>query len=335
MPNKETTSQGFIIDAERAYDAKYIPPPLDVAFTINDEIICPAGGICIYTGLPKNGKTFFLTATIASYFLGEDLFKIKLKLPKEKPIITYFDTETPIHSFYKNIELIKRFANGKFNPKLFQAYRLRDLESDVMIDLIQKYVVATPSCGCIIIDGLLELVIDENSPNEAKKIDTMLKRIGNKYGVTVLAVLHTNRGGNDTNGKLGSRMDKTADSTLLIKKSKDQKNVYELTGTFLRYAKKELDTISIVRDNDSVFEVETEKPFKKRTYKDWTTSEHRILAQSTMFEKGNAYKDILEDLQASQGVGVSYSKEIVKVWIAENIIYKKTDKNFYYKPLKL
>jgi hypothetical protein len=326
MSNKNT------IPKERAYNPKYTPPPLQVAFTIDDEIISPTGGITIFSGLPKNGKTFFLTATIASYFLNDELFKLRLKLPANKPLISYMDTETPEHSFYKNIDLIKKFANGKFNENNFEAYRLRGLDSNEMINLIENYVINTPLCGCIVIDGLLELVIDENSPNEAKRIDTMLKNIGNNYNVTILAVLHTNRGGNDTNGKLGSRMDKTADSVLLIKKNKEQKNVYDLTGTLLRYAKKELETISIRREDNSVEYVETEKPFKQRTYKDWTMQEHKHLASTTIPTRGYTYKEMLDDIQASQAIGVSYSKQIVKVWIAEKIISQKQDKLYYFNP---
>ena len=219
--NQTTTKPAFKIDPKRVYSAKYTPPPLQVSFTIQDEIICPIGGICIFTGLPKNGKTFFMAAAIASYYLLDDLFGMKLRLPKEKPMITYFDTESPENSFYKNVELIKKFANGRFNENNFMAYRLRGLNPDENITIIKNYVINNPLCGCIVIDGLLDLVIDENSSLEVKNVDTMLKELTNTHNITIFAVLHTNRGGNETNGKLGSKMDKTSDSTLLIKKNKD------------------------------------------------------------------------------------------------------------------
>lgn len=326
MSNKQ-----FTIETDRIYNPNYKPKELQVGLTIQDEIMCPLGGIVIYTGLPKNGKTFYLGATIASYFLQSDLYSIKLQLPKEKPIITYFDTETPEHSFYKNIELIKTFSKGKFDVNRFNAYRLRDLEPNKMIEIISKYIVSTPKCGCIIIDGLLDLVNDENNPIEAKSIDVFLKKIGNKYGVTVLAVLHTNRGGNDTNGKLGSRMDKTSDSTLLIKKSKEQENVFELTGTLLRYAKKSLEPIQILRNNDAtIVQVQLDKPFTKRSYKDWTITENKAIAAKVVLEKGNTYKEIISELREVEAIGETYAKNIVKVWIASKIIIKKHDAKYYY-----
>ncbi len=327
----EPKKKGFVIDTNRIYNPNYEPPKLEIALSIQGETIAPIGGIVVYTGLPKNGKTFFLAATIASYFIGE-LYTIKLTLPKDKPIIAYFDTETPLHSFYKNIALIKKFANGKFTDTLFQAFRLRDLEPTNIVDIIKNYIQNTPKCGCIVIDGLLDLVIDENNPNEAKAIDTLLKRIGNKYGVTVLTVLHTNRGGNDTNGKLGSRMDKTSDSTLLVRKVKEQDNVYELIGTLLRYAKKSLEPLQILRQDDTIVQVEVEKPFSKRTFKDWTITEHRVIAAKVMFEKGNEYREVIQQLREIEAVGETYAKNIVKVWIAEKIIIKKHDNKYYYKP---
>lgn len=329
--NTNPKQKGFVIDAERVYNPNYTPPTLEVALSIQGETIAPFGGIVVYTGLPKNGKTFFLAATIASYFIGE-LYTIKLRLPKNKPTIAYFDTETPLHSFYKNIELIKTFCKGTFKEDKFQAFRLRDLEPSKIIELIKSYIQHNKNCGCIVIDGLLDLVIDENSPNEAKAIDTLLKRIGNQYGVTVLTVLHTNRGGADTNGKLGSRMDKTSDSTLLIKKVKEQENVYELIGTLLRYAKKSLEPLQILRQNDSIVQVDVEKPFSKRTFKDWTVTEHRAIAAKVMYEKGNEYKEVIQGLREIEAVGETYAKNIVKVWIAEKIIVKKENHKYYYKP---
>ena len=100
----------------------------------------------------------------------------------------------------------------------------------------------------------------------------------------------------------------------------------------MRYAKKELEPISIKREDDIIHLVDVEKPFKNRTYKDWTIDEHRILANTTIPAKGYDYKEMIEDIQASQAVGISYAKNIIKVWIAEKIISKKQDKKFYYNP---
>lgn len=318
----------FQIDEKRIYNTSFIPPPLVVSLAIQNECIAPIGGITIFTGLPKNGKTFFVGATIASYFLKTDLFGIQLKLPKEKPILTYFDTESPLHSFYKSIKTIKNLSQGKFNESNFNAFRLRGLTNIENIDIIKNYCSNNPKCGCIVIDGLLDLVVDENSAIETKVIDTLLKEITNEYHINVIGVLHTNRGGNDTNGKLGSKMDKTADSTLLIKKDKEQSNVYVLTGSLLRYAKKDIEPISLQRIDEEIIHIASEKPFKERTYKDWTIDEHIYLVNSTIPSQGYEYNEIIEDIKASQGVGVSYAKQIIKIWIAHKLIAKNHHKKY-------
>lgn len=323
-----TKKPKFVIDENRCYNKTYKPKPLSIALSIQSEIISPIAGITIFSGLPKNGKSFFIAATIASYFINDELFKIKLKLPTDKPILTLFDTETPEHNFYRNVELIKKFANGHFNENNFNAFRLRSLEPLQMLELIENYILDNPNCGCVVIDGLHDLLIDENSRLEVKRIDSLLKRLTNDYNVTVIAVLHTNRGGIDTVGSLGSKMDKVCDATLLVKKNKEQPGVFELHGSLLRYATKEIDIVSIRREAGDVFEVETDKPIKKRTYKDWDSFEHRILARSCVKERGSQYKELIDEIKEKQACGINVAKLIMQAWIRENIVSKNYE-NLY------
>jgi hypothetical protein len=314
----------------RKYKKNYQPPPLVVSFLIDGEIVGANETFIVFSGLPKNGKTLFLDAAIASYFLKNPFFKMQLQLPKNKPKIALFDTENGEYNFYKNIANIKGFANGSFNENLFDAFRFRGDTPQNMLIYIEHYLIANPDCGCIVIDGLIDLVFNYNDPVECTVLGHFLKRITNDYKVFILGVLHTNKSGFETLGHLGAVCNRACNATLKVVKNKEL-GTFELSPVLLRDAKKDFETISIKYFENSGFGLtETDVPYKKRTYKEWTKQEHRALCTSVLIEKGDTYKNLVEHIKEKECVGTNAAKDILKIWIAEQIILKIPSKDNLY-----
>ena len=94
----------------RKYDSDYIPNKDQILWTINSSTIGANSNFVILTGLPKTGKSTFLSALISTVFTSSDLWGMKLHLPAERRKIAYFDTESSDYDFYRQVERIKKFA---------------------------------------------------------------------------------------------------------------------------------------------------------------------------------------------------------------------------------
>jgi predicted YcjX-like family ATPase len=314
---------------QRKYDKNHIPKPQQVFFKIDNKIIGLMQSFVVFSGLPKNGKSTFISAAIGSAFHNESLFKLNLCLPTERNEIALFDTESSEHDFYKNIDRIKKFANcNGILDKRFFAYSLREDEPTQIKAFIEAFLIAHKQCSCVIIDGLLDLILDFNSVIESRQLINWLKKITKKYNCMLVVVLHLGKKDLNTLGHLGSMCDRYANSVLKVEKNKERQT-FELSSTLLR-SDSDFDTISIAYSDDNGYNlVDTEPKQKARNYKDWNEQEHRTLCNKVIKEKGSKYMDLVEDIKEAATVGTNVSKYIIKHWNDNNIIFKRDGLYFY------
>ena len=97
---------------KRKYDRNKKTYASHIAFTIQQKNIATLGSYCVLTGLPKTGKSTFLSALIGSAYLPshQEIFTLKLHLTSRRKRICYFDTESAEHDFYQQINRIKNFS---------------------------------------------------------------------------------------------------------------------------------------------------------------------------------------------------------------------------------
>jgi hypothetical protein len=101
MSTNEAQSKILTLLEQRKFDPNYVPPADQICFTIENKVIATLGNYCVISGLPKNGKSLFSTAAIASFIKGLPIFKMRLQFdPKSK--IALFDTESGKTTFYKH-----------------------------------------------------------------------------------------------------------------------------------------------------------------------------------------------------------------------------------------
>lgn len=206
----------------RHFVPNYTPPQEEVLFRIDGRVVGTLGNFVTFSGLAKAGKSTFLSSTIASAFHSyRDLYGIQLRPCEQRPVIGYFDTESSMYDFYRQLGKIKIQANIVDLPQSFNAFMVRDDEPKMIRDLIEAYLVLTPTCSILIVDGLLDIIDNFNDEIESKRTIQWLKRITKQYNVLLIGVIHLNRKDNALLGHYGSMLERYSQTVLEVVKDKE------------------------------------------------------------------------------------------------------------------
>jgi hypothetical protein len=313
--------------AKRKYNPDYIPNKEDIVFTIGSKNTGSLSNFITLSGLPKAGKSTFISAIVASAFVSYDIFSMKIHLPKDRKKVCYFDTESSDYDFYRQINKIKGFADLIAMPDNFNAYQVREDSSGTIRKMIEEYLTNNPDCSIIIIDGLLDLIVNMNDEREASLVTKWLKKITKVYNVLLITVLHQSKSNLSTTGHIGSASDRFAQSTLDIVKEKE-KNCYVLTSRFMR-SDADFDPITLMNFNGVFQQVETE--IKKDTGKkasDLSDLESKALCNKIVVVPTN-YNDISDEIIERTATSKAYAKNLIKIWINKGWILKGADNKYF------
>jgi hypothetical protein len=312
--------------AKRSYNPDYIPNKENIVFTISGKHVGSLQNFCVYSGLPKAGKSTYIAALIASAFVPYDVFSMKLHLPTDRRKLCYFDTESSDYDFFRQINKIKGFCEMSVLPDYFNAYQVREDGSGLIRRMIETYLDANPDCAVIIIDGLLDLLVNYNDEKESSLLTKWLKKITKIYNVLLVTVLHQSKSNLSTTGHIGSASDRFAQSTLDIVKEKE-KNAYVLTSRFMR-SDSDFDPITLINFNGIFQQVETEQKTstgKKAT--DLPDTESRSLCFQIISVPSN-YNDISDEIIERTATSKGYAKNLIKIWINKGWIIKNKDNKY-------
>lgn len=228
------TNEDILLQLQsRKYNPEYIPPTDYKVLTIGNKLIGSLQNYVCFTGLPKTGKSTFLSSLVASAVHPGDFFGLKLNMPDNRKKLCYIDTESSDHDFYRQMERIRSFLDINRIPPSIEAFAVREDNHKTIISYIDTYLTITPECSVIIIDGLLDLIINYNDEAESRQLIQWLKTITKKYNILVITVIHLGKKDNQTLGHLGSACDRYAQSTLLIEKDKEQQ-CFTISSRFMR-----------------------------------------------------------------------------------------------------
>jgi len=324
----ETDKQISITEllAKRSYNPNYIPNKENIVFTISGKHVGSLQNFCVYSGLPKAGKSTYIAALIASAFVPYDVFSMKLHLPTDRRKLCYFDTESSDYDFFRQINKIKGFCEMSVLPDYFNAYQVREDGSGLIRRMIETYLDANPDCAVIIIDGLLDLLVNYNDEKESSLLTKWLKKITKIYNVLLVTVLHQSKSNLSTTGHIGSASDRFAQSTLDIIKEKE-KNAYVLTSRFMR-SDSDFDPITLINFNGIFQQVETEQ--KTSTGKkaiDLPDTESRSLCFQIISVPSN-YNDISDEIIERTATSKGYAKNLIKIWINKGWIIKNKENKY-------
>jgi len=313
--------------ALRKYDPGYIPNSENIVLTIDNKHTGSLQNFVVISGLPKAGKSTFISAIISSAFVPFDVFTMKIHLPQDRRRICYFDTESSDYDFYRQINKIKGFSQLTELPDNFDAYQVREDSSLDIKKLIDRYLELTPDCSILVIDGLLDLLNDSNDTTESSLLTKWLKKITKIYNILVITVLHQSKSNLSTTGHIGSATDRFAQSTLDIVKDKD-KNMYILSSRFMR-SDSDFESVTLMNFNGIFEQVDNEKtPGNLNKASDMTERESHLLCQQIVTSE-LFYDDIIKEVIERTAKSKGFAKNLVKIWITNDWIIK--NQNLKYK----
>lgn len=227
---KETRAGGIAHTLSgRRFDPSKSARPARAIFRIGDVPICTAGNISNLVAQAKAGKSAIVGAMIAAAMCIEvdrqDCFGIRAANDQGLALL-HFDTEQSVEHWDGLLRRALRRAQGKQFPLWLHSYSLAGLaavECRQAVDwAIQN---ARDRCGgifAVIIDGIGDLVVDPNDPEECFPLVTHLHALAIEFDAPIINVLHLNPGSMEkSRGHLGSQLERKAETNLTLEKAED------------------------------------------------------------------------------------------------------------------
>lgn len=311
----------------RKYKPEYKPNADNVLLKIGGRVVAASSNFIVFGGLPKAGKSNFLNACIASAFVPYDIFSMKLSFLENRNRICLFDTESSDYDYYNRIESIKKFADITNIPDTFDSYQVREDSTGIIRKMIEKYLELNPDCSILVIDGLLSIITNYNDETESSLLVKWLMKITKVYDLLIITVLHFNKSNDHTTGVIGSHSDRFAQSTLDIKKVKEN-NTFVMNARFMR-SDADFEPITLMNFNGTLQQVENES-VQKKTGKasDLNDMELKRICNIVLVSP-LLYSEMIDEIKERTAESNTYAKNLVKIWINKGMIIK--DHNNKYK----
>jgi hypothetical protein len=312
------------------YKKDFVPPKEQIQFSIDSNVIGHCQSYCIISGLPKSGKSTFVTSIVASSFIDDEIFGMKLQTLPNRNKVCYIDTESSQHDFYSHMNRIKNVARIKDIPDSFDSYCLRKENPKTIKHMIDAYLTNNAQCSIMIIDGLLDLVMNYNDEIECRLIVNWIKNITTVHNIFLIGILHTGKRDGQTLGHLGSNTDRWAQSTLEVKKTED--GIFELSPKFLR-SSKNFNPIKIKYDEFEMNFVQVENEVKifekQKDFSKYLKHEHDIILNKLyQFSSEFSYDELIKTLSKVDKRGINSTKQYIK-YLKEKMIITRNDKGMY------
>jgi hypothetical protein len=319
---------------DRLYKPGTEPGDEVVIWRIDWNNIGSLGNFSVITGLPKAGKTRYLTAIIAAGIMRTEVFKQSVKLPVEKQHILHVDTEQSKYDYHRMIKQIKKYIQldelSSF-PEKFKSLSCRGMTAQKIMQIIEFYLSVTPECGIIVLDGLLDMIDRFNDEGEAKKVVQWVERMTEQYNILVIAVLHRTKSADKAIGHIGSAVERKAQSILIVEKN-DQEGLitYNLKAEYLRNAEG-FNPVSIYYNKGICdFELcdtmliqpagkEKFQNNRKKRAIDFDIQDHRLsCGQIFNATRELDYKNLIQRIQEVYGVGEGLAKSDYKPYLVRS-----------------
>lgn len=183
----------------------------------------PRGDIQAIKAKSKNGKSFLCTVFAASLFGCKDF---SFESEESNPTVLYFDTEQNKRNTAKLARRVHALLGWsvKENHQGFHVYSLRTMDTPERLPYIEG-TITRHKPTTIFIDGIADLIENFNDVEQSTDLINHLMKLSADYDCSVVCVLHTNKGKDDSGmkGHLG---------TLLLQKASDVFEVKKDGSTF-------------------------------------------------------------------------------------------------------
>ena len=213
---RETTIDRILKNAR--YDPNKKPRPEDVIFTIQNQPIGSLQNFITLVGLPKAGKSRFISAIVSSALTNREIWTMKLRTSNDHYQILHLDTEQGEGDYYKTIEQIRSMTGIPQLPNYFHSFNMREHEPKTMILAIERLVTSVEHLCVIILDGILDFLYSYNDEAEAKRLINLLKRWSKISNCLIICILHVGKTTGTTVGHFGAMADRAAQTVIEVKR---------------------------------------------------------------------------------------------------------------------
>jgi hypothetical protein len=252
---------------------------------------------------------------------------MKINLPEQRRRLCLFDTESSDYDFYKRIQSILSFADLSHIPGNFDSFQVREDGTGTIIKMVERYLELNPDCSVLVLDGLLDLITNYNDETESSMLTKWLKKITKIYDLLIISVLHFNKSNDHTTGVIGSHSDRFAQSTLEVKKDKEN-NTFVMQSRFMR-SDADFEPITLMNFNGKFEQVTNESVVKKgKKASDLDAMESQRLCRQIV-SSPMLYSEIVDEIKERTAESNTYAKQLMKIWINSSYVVK--DHNNKYK----
>lgn len=206
--------------------------------------------LLVITGLQKSRKSLLAQAILMSNYVTDKdtTFGFSLDIGKQG-LIYHFDTEQSKRWVKRNKRRFYQACGMKDDDPRYQTFYLKGLSHFQMMEFITHRITeAEKKPDVILIDQIADLmpardVNDQEGANVVLEHLTKWQELTNGF---IMCTIHTNRGGQNTNGKLGVILDQKTECTFLVE---FDKNSLISTVTHKDARDRRIDSFSFTQDS--------------------------------------------------------------------------------------
>lgn len=224
--------------AKREFDpARKIEKPAPI-YTLAGTTISTPGNLTAIYSQAKTGKSSLIGAMIGAAMTnptaGHDTLGI-VGPNYAGHALLHFDTEQSPYDWQQLVRSALRRVGLDTPPKWLKSYNLTGLSAADCRSFIEQAVKrsrkAFGGIHSIFIDGIADLVVDPNSPDECFPLVTRLQGMAIENNTAVVSILHMNpssdpQANQKGRGHLGSQLERKAESNITMEKDGDVTKVW-------------------------------------------------------------------------------------------------------------
>ncbi|UVV56935.1 helicase RepA family protein [Bacteroides fragilis] len=215
---------------------KFLEPPIMITISNSDSVIGTLGNFSASTGKAKSRKTFNVISLVAAALSGKQILQYKVKVPINRPLVLYCDTEQSRFHCHRLISRVYKLINYPTTEvhENLKFISPREYPTKERISIIEYALSKYAGKIClVIIDGIGDLVYDINNATEATEITGKLMKWSQELNIHIHTVLHLNKGDDNTRGHLGTELNNKAESILQVTKSDLDTNYSTVAPKFI------------------------------------------------------------------------------------------------------